>query len=179
MNAASRLQRYSLEEVNGWTREAFTHAIGPAFEHSPWIAAQAWPRRPFSSLSALHGALCETVLAASEEQKLDLIRAHPDLAGRAALTGALTPSSTREQTSAGLNKLTVEEIAAFQQLNDAYRGKFGFPFVICARLNKKQAILNGFRIRLEHSRPEEIRTALEEILKIAWLRLRDTVAETA
>jgi 2-oxo-4-hydroxy-4-carboxy-5-ureidoimidazoline decarboxylase len=171
-----RPSEFRLVEVNGRNREAFVRVIGPVFEHSPWIAKRAWPKRPFTSLRALHGALCETVLAASEREKLDLIRAHPDLAGRAALTGSLTPSSTQEQTSAGLDKLTPDEITAFRQLNQAYRAKFGFPFVICARLNKKDAILTGFRVRLEHSRPEEIRTALEEIFKIASLRLQDAVA---
>jgi len=177
MKASAAPKRCRVSEVNGWEREAFIRVIGPVFEHSPWIAERTWPRRPFASLAALHGALCETVLAANEREKLDLIRAHPDLAGRAALAGALTPSSATEQASAGLDRLTAEESAAFRQCNRAYRDKFGFPFVICARLNQKDAILNGFRTRLKHSRPEEISTALEEIFKIAWLRLQDEVTD--
>ena len=98
--------------------------------------------------------------------------------GRAALAGTLTPSSTQEQASAGLNKLSSEEVAAFQRHNDSYKQKFGFPFVICARLNKKEAILNAFPVRLENTREQEIKTALEEIYKIAYFRLKDIVLDT-
>ena len=147
--------------------------IGPVFEHSPWIAEATWHKRPFADLESLHGALCDTVRNTEEEKQLELIRAHPDLVGRAALAGTLTSASASEQSNAGLNKLSAQEIAMFQRHNQAYREKFGFPFVICARLNKKQAILDGFRARLEHSRQAEIKAALEEISKIAWLRLED------
>ena len=125
----------------------------------------------------MHEALCETVRQADEQLQVGLIQAHPDLVGRAALAGTLTPASNSEQASAGLNKLTQHEIATFQKFNQEYRERFGFPFVICARLNKKEAILNAFPIRLRHSREEEIRAALEEIYKIAYLRLKDIVAE--
>jgi OHCU decarboxylase len=165
--------RHAIAELNSLSREDFTRVIGPVFEHSPWIAEATWSNRPFPTLEELHRALCQTVQEAGEEKQLALIRAHPDLVGRAALAGTLTPASTSEQASAGLDKLTPEEVAAFQKFNQAYREKFGFPFVICARLNRKQAILDGFRTRSEHSRHAEIRTALEEISKIAWLRLRD------
>ena len=94
---------------------------------------------------------------------------------RLTLAGALTPASAEEQASAGLGRLSGEEAALFQALNREYRQRFGFPFVICARLNKKEAILNGFRIRLSNSREQEIKTALEEIGKIAYLRLQDIV----
>jgi OHCU decarboxylase len=106
-----------------------------------------------------------------------LIRAHPDLVGRAALSGTLTQSSTNEQAAAGLNKLTPEEVTLFQKQNEAYRKKFDFPFVICARLNKKEAIIEGFSQRLQNSREEEIQAALHEIFKIAELRLRDLIKE--
>ena len=111
--------------------------------------------------------------AASEEQQLALIRAHPDLVGRAALAGTLTRESTDEQARAGLGQLSSQEILLFQENNAAYREKFGFPFVICARLNKKEAILAGFELRLKNSQTQEVRDALEEIFKIADLRLRD------
>jgi OHCU decarboxylase len=149
--------------------------IGPVFEHSPWIAEAAWLRRPFANLETLHRVLCDVVQKSGTEQQLALICAHPDLVGRAALSGTLTPASNLEQASAGLNQLTPEEITAFQNYNREYREKFGFPFVICARLNKKEAILNGFRQRMNHSREMEIQAALEEIFKIAWLRLQDIV----
>ena len=113
---------------------------------------------------------------AGETRQVQLIQAHPDLVGRAALAGTLTPESNREQASAGLGQLTPEEIALFQNNNQAYREKFGFPFVICARLNKKEAILKGFETRLKNNREQEIKAALEEIGKIARLRLLDLVS---
>jgi OHCU decarboxylase len=115
------------------------------------------------------------VNAAGLDRQLTVIREHPDLVGRAALAGTLTRESTGEQASAGLNRLSPDEIALFQKQNDAYKNKFNFPFVICARLNKKEAILAGFERRLKNSREQEIKTALEEILKIAELRLRDLI----
>ncbi len=167
----------ALSELNQMDRETFTRAVGPIFEHSPWIAEATWPKRPFSNIEELHGALCETVRESGEERQLALIRAHPDLVGRAALAGTLTRESTGEQASAGLSKLTPDEIGLFQKQNAAYRAKFDFPFVICARLNKKEAILAGFERRLNNSRSQEIQTALEEIFKIAELRLRDLTQE--
>jgi len=127
-------------------------------------------------MEQLHSALCQTVRAASQQQKLALIRAHPDLVGRAALTGTLTRESKGEQARAGLNALSPEEITLFQKQNAAYHAKFGFPFVICARLNKKEAILTGLEKRLQNSPAQEMQTALEEIFKIAELRLRDLTA---
>ena len=162
-----------MAELNRLTPEEFVEVIGPVFEHSPWIAGEAAAWRPFTGFAPLHAALCETVRSASEEKQLALIRAHPDLVGRAALAGTLTAESSREQAGAGLNQLSPEEIALFQRHNAAYRNKFGFPFVICARLNKKDAILAGFARRLPNDREQEIAAALEEIFKIAWFRLRD------
>ena len=163
----------TLAQLNSLSRAEFVRLVGPVFEHSPWIAEETWPKRPFASVEQLHQALSETVRNAGEEEQLALIRAHPDLVGRAALAGMLTRESIGEQASAGLNKLTPEEIEAFQKHNAAYKEKFGFPFVICARLNKKEAILNGFGVRLQNSREQEIQTALAEVFKIAELRLRD------
>lgn len=160
-------------QLNQFGQPEFVRVVGPVFEHSPWIAEATWAKKPFADLGQLHAALCETVKAAEEEKQLALICAHPDLVGRLALAGQLTRESTTEQASAGLDKLTPEEVALFQQNNAAYKEKFGFPFIICARLNKKEAILNGFKIRLENSREQEIQTALVEIFKIAELRLRD------
>jgi 2-oxo-4-hydroxy-4-carboxy-5-ureidoimidazoline decarboxylase len=175
VNSVASQRRFTVSELNVLKREEFVHVIGPVFEHSPWIAADAWRLRPFPDLKQLHQALRGIVISSEEQKKLELIRAHPDLVGRAALAGALTPASTGEQAAAGLNRLTPEEIALFQKYNSLYREKFGFPFVICARLNKKEAILSGFQRRLENSCPQEIETALEEIFKIAELRLRDLI----
>jgi 2-oxo-4-hydroxy-4-carboxy-5-ureidoimidazoline decarboxylase len=110
-------------------------------------------------------------MKASADEKLSLIRAHPDLVG----SQLLTPESANEQVSAGLGQLSSDEIERFQAYNSRYRERFGFPFVICARLNKKQAILDAFPIRLQNSKEQEMETALREILKIAELRLRDLV----
>lgn len=162
--------------INSLSPRDFTMVVGPVFELSPWIAERTAIRSPFKSVSELHAALCQTVNQSSDDEKLSLIRAHPDLVGKAALAGTLTRESTGEQASAGLNQLSTEEIALFQKQNAAYREKFGFPFVICARLNKKDAIIAGFEKRLQNSPAQEIETALGEIFKIAELRLRDLIS---
>jgi 2-oxo-4-hydroxy-4-carboxy-5-ureidoimidazoline decarboxylase len=161
-----------LNELNSLDLEQFTLTLRPVFEHSPWVAARTHKKQPFGDLAALHTALCQTVHAATEDEKLTLIRAHPDLVGDATLTN----ESRAEQKSAGLQDLAPDEIARFREYNQQYRDKFGFPFVICARLKRKEAILNAFPSRLENSREQEIETGLGEICKIADLRLRDVVA---
>src|SRR5882724_12630042 len=111
--------KYTLAILNGLAQNEFIQIVGPVFEHSPWIAGATWAGRPFASLEELHDALCETVKTAGEEKQVALIRAHPDLVGRAALAGTLTRESTGEQASAGLGKLTPEEIETFQKCNEA------------------------------------------------------------
>ena len=165
----------TISQLNQLGQTEFVRVVGPVFEHSPWIAETTFAKKPFADLENLHRALCETVKNSSEEKQLALIRAHPDLVGKIALAGQLTKESTNEQASAGLDKLSPEEIELFQKQNTAYKDKSGFPFVICARLNKKKAILAGFETRLKNSREREIKTALEEIFKIAELRLRDLI----
>ena len=165
----------TIEDVNSFGQERFVEKLGFLFEGSPWIAAQAWYSRPFASLQDLHRALCDVMYGAVLEQKLSLIRAHPDLVGRAAISGTLTPESAREQTAAGLGQLSQDEIATFGRLNREYKARFGFPFVICARENKKESILAGFASRMSNSPDEEIATALHEISKIAYLRLVDVM----
>jgi len=169
-------RRWTLAKLNAMDREAFTRVVGPVFERSPWIAAEAWSYRPFDNFDRLHRALCDVVWLAAEARQVELIRAHPDLAGQAALAGALTPASAEEQAGAGLGRLSGEKAALIQKLNREYRQRFGFPFVICARLNKREAILTSCAARLKNTRQEELRTALEEIAKIARLRLEDLVA---
>jgi len=166
----------TVTEINSLARDEFVRVLGPVFERSPWVAEATWPKRPFASRETLHTALCETVAGAGTEKQLELIRSHPDLAGKLAPTGALTAASVREQADAGLDRLTLEEAELFRKNNAEYRAKFGFPFVICARLNRKEAILNGFRARLPNSREQEIQTALQEIFKIAGLRLNDLIS---
>ena len=166
---------HSLANLNACDRAAFVAALGHLFEHSPWVAEETWPERPFRDAPHLHAALCATLRSASLAKQLALIRAHPDLAGRLARQNQLTKESTAEQATAGLNRLTDAELAEFQKLNDAYRTKFEFPFVICARLNAKDAILAAMRARLPNSPAAEQAAALTEIEKIAWLRLEDTL----
>lgn len=175
-NEKRMAQNYTLAELNALSQNAFVEIVGPAFEHSPWIARMAWQQRPFADFNHLHQTLCETVKQAGAEPQLALIRAHPDLVGRAALTATLTRESAAEQASAGLNNLSPAEIALFQKQNAAYQNKFGFPFVVCARLNKKAAILAGFEARLKNSSADEIKTALVEIFKIAEIRLRNLIS---
>mgnify|MGYP001275584168 FL=1 len=167
----------TLSELNARDRDGFVAAVGHVFERSPWVAAAAWERRPFAGLAELHAAMVAAVAAAGEERQLALIRAHPDLAGRMALAGELTAESASEQAAAGLTALSAEELARFRAYNEAYKARFGFPFVICARENKKDAILAAFPRRLANGRDEEIHTALDEIAKIAWLRLQDAVGD--
>jgi 2-oxo-4-hydroxy-4-carboxy-5-ureidoimidazoline decarboxylase len=160
-----------LAELNAFDRAEFTRIVGPVFEHSPWVAARTEAQRPFVSREALHAALVATVGKASDDEKLALIRAHPDLIGDAHLTAA----SQAEQARAGLFDATAAEAAQFREYNRQYRERFGFPFVICARLNKKEAIAQAFPVRLRNSREQEMETALQEISKIAELRLQDLV----
>jgi len=165
----------SLAELNLAGRAAFTAALGHLFEHSPWVAEETWPRRPFRDAAHLHAELCTSMRAAVREKQLALVNAHPDLAGRLAQQKKLTAESTREQSSAGLDQLSDAELAEFTKLNDAYKAKFAFPFIICARLNAKAAILAAMQTRVSNSPETEFATALGEIEKIAWLRLQDAL----
>ena len=167
--------RTPLKRLNMMNAHGFLRTIGHVFEHSPLVAEQAFHLHPFHTIAELHEKLCRTVKEASEEQKVALIRAHPDLVGR--MAQQLTPESKSEQAAAGLDRLSQDDIDAFQAYNDVYKETFGFPFVICARENKKDAILAAFPRRLKHTREREIDVAIEEICKIAHLRLLDAVTE--
>jgi 2-oxo-4-hydroxy-4-carboxy-5-ureidoimidazoline decarboxylase len=164
-----------IAEVNGWELDQFVARLGPLFEGSSWVAQRAWSARPFRDLQHLHATLCAVLDASADEEKLALIRAHPDLAGRAALAGSLGAESAAEQAAAGVDRLTPTEVESFTRLNQAYRSKFGFPFVVCARENRKQAILDGFAARLPNPRPVEVERALAEVARIAWHRLCDVL----
>jgi OHCU decarboxylase len=166
-----------LESLNQMNQSEFVGVCGPLFEHSPWVAERTWKYRPFESVDSLHRSLCNTMYEATVDEQVNLIASHPDLVGRMAREGKLTRESTGEQRAAGLTDLTPVEIDQFDRYNTAYRDKFGFPFVICARENKKAAILAAFPIRLNNTREQEIQTALNEIAKIARLRLLDAVRE--
>lgn len=161
----------NVAEINALERHDFTSQLAPLFEHSPWIAARTAGKRPFADRSELFAALCETVMKASGDEKLCLIRAHPDLVGNA----MLTPESTNEQAGAGLGDVSAEERTQFEEYNALYKERFGFPFVVCARLHRKQAMLDAFPLRLQNSREKEMEIALNEIFKIAEFRLKDLV----
>jgi OHCU decarboxylase len=166
-----------LSRLNAFDQAGFVAVCGPLFEHSPWIAGRAWPRRPFASVERLHAAMVDVMYSATEEEQIKLISSHPDLVGRLARDGRLTAESTAEQSAAGLTGLSPGDAETFDRYNAAYKAKFGFPFVICARENKKDAILRAFPIRLNNDRAAEIATALAEIAKIARLRLLDAVTD--
>ncbi len=157
---------------------------GGVYEHSPWIARQTFeagtlPADPFVSreqAQALAGAMARTLMQASDQKKLALIRAHPDLVGRAALAGELTTESTDEQASAGLDHCSADELTRFQAANLAYHERFGFPFVLAVRGRDRAAILDVFEQRLKNDVQTEFNTALDEINKIALLRLEMLVS---
>ena len=166
----------TLERLNTLDQSDFVTALGGVFEGPPWIVTEAWRSRPFGNVDALYSALCQVMYAAPIERKVALIQAHPDLVGRAAREGTLGPASTAEQAAAGLSDLSADEIATFARLNADYQRRFGFPFVICARENKKASILAGFAARMGNTPEQEIATAVDEVAKICRLRLLDTIA---
>ena len=164
-----------MESINELDQAAFVERFGPLFEHSPWVAAHAWHDRPFADADELFEALRSAMYEAPPERQVALIAAHPDLAGKAAVEGTLTSRSEREQASAGLDRLTPDEYAGFTRMNSQYRERFGFPFIVCVREHTKESILRVAAERLAHTRDEEVRVALEEIGKIAKLRLEEVL----
>ena len=150
-------------------REEFVNRYGGVYEHSPWVAETVFDQG--NAGADIAASLRECVDKAPVEKKLALIRAHPDLAGKAAVAGELTESSTDEQASARLDQCTPAELEQFQALNDAYRRKFGFPFVLAVRNRNRQEILKAFASRLGNDADTEFATAIAEIHKIAALRL--------
>jgi 2-oxo-4-hydroxy-4-carboxy-5-ureidoimidazoline decarboxylase len=151
-------------------RDAFIAHYGALFEHSPWVVERAAEHLP---LPDLHTGLMAVVQAATPEERLALIRAHPELAGKAAIDRRLTEASTAEQASAGLDRLTADEFERFHALNAAYRERFDFPFIICVRLTDKAGILAAMQRRIGQERDIEIAAAIAEIGKIVRLRLED------
>jgi 2-oxo-4-hydroxy-4-carboxy-5-ureidoimidazoline decarboxylase len=161
--------------VNAMPADAFAAAFGDIAEHSPWVAERAAAARPFASRAAVVEAFQGAILAAGEGEQTALLAAHPDLAGRAARAGALTADSTREQAGAGLDALTEEEFARFTTLNDAYRARFGMPFIVAVRGATKHTILAAFENRVGGTPLEERLTALAQVLRIVRFRLEDRV----
>ena len=164
-----------LAKLNIKAKDQFLETIGGPLEGEIWLAERIMSKRPFASVAALHQAFAQAIHTATETEKVRLIASHPDLAPSVATS--LSASSVKEQAAAGLNRLTPQEYTQFQQLNAAYHDKYGFPFVICARENTKERILEIFADRLTHSRSQEIEIAIREILKIIRLRLDDLIDE--
>ena len=165
----------SLETLNAMSPADFTARLGAIFEHSPWVAERAAAQRPFASVDALHQAMAGVVRDASHDERLRLIRAHPELAGKAAVRGELTDESTREQKGAGLDRCSPEEFERMQDLNRRYNEKFGFPFVIAVKGHDRDGILRHFAQRLGNDREVEMAECIEQIIRIGGHRLADAV----
>ena len=165
----------TLADLNRMNRTGFATTLGFAFELSPWVVTRTYDAAPFASVEALHAAAMAVLDAASPEDKLALVRAHPELAGKAAIAKTLTAESNAEQASAGLDRLTPEEFERFHALNASYGMRFGFPFIIAVRLNDKTSILAAMQARLLNDRDTEIAEAITQIGLIAKLRLQDAV----
>ena len=169
------MPKLSLDRLNTAGKSAFVADLGDIYEHAPWVAEAVCDLRPFATLAALHEAMTAAVTKAPPAQRLALIKGHPDLAGKAARAGVLTADSTAEQASAGLNQLSEQEFSDFHQLNDAYKSKFGIPFIVCVRRHSKDSILRQFRLRLNNDPQAEEAAALHEIFRITALRLDQRV----
>ncbi len=168
-----------LDAVNRMDHATFVATLGGVFENSPWVAEQAWGARPFRTVEALHSGMVAVVRGAAPAQQLALFRAHPELAGREARAGEMTDSSKTEQSSAGLDSLTVAEFVRIGELNLAYRAKFGHPFIIAVRNHTKQGIFEAFARRLENAADAERTAALSEVFTITRLRLDAMFAPAA
>jgi 2-oxo-4-hydroxy-4-carboxy-5-ureidoimidazoline decarboxylase len=166
----------ALSTVNDMPEADFVAQFGDVAEHSPWVAEAAARARPYPSRDAMVKAFAAAVAAAPEARRLDLVRAHPDLAGRAALAGEIAADSRREQAGAGLDTLSAAEFARFTELNRRYRERFGFPFILAVKGATKHDILAAFEARLGHTRAAETETALAQIARIFRFRIEDRVA---
>lgn len=150
-------------------KATFVDILGSVYETSPWVAERTWAEQPFSSIDDLHETMENAVQNASREEKLQLLRVHPDLGEKTEMTEA----SQQEQASAGLNQLNPDQYEAFSRLNETYREKFGFPFIIAVKNESPNTIREAMEKRVEHSKREEFQTALNEVHKIARFRLEE------
>ena len=165
-----------LSNLNVCSKDDFAAALANVFEYSPWIAEQAAVLRPFADVNELFAAMKSVVDRAPEEVRIALIRAHPDLANKTQRAAGLTAESNAEQNSAGLDRLSDAEFLAFERVNNAYRAKFGFPYVVCVRRHTRDSVLRDFERRLPNDAKAETQTSIGEIFRIAALRLDQLVA---
>jgi 2-oxo-4-hydroxy-4-carboxy-5-ureidoimidazoline decarboxylase len=166
----------AIEDINLMTTEAFVAAFGDVAEHSAWVAERAAVARPFANRRAMAEAFLDAVFDADPPTQLALVRAHPDLAGKAAVAGQLMPDSRKEQADAGLGTLTADEFARFSELNDTYRARFGFPFIFAVRGADKHRILAAFESRIDNDPEAELATAIRQVGNIISFRIEDRVA---
>lgn len=155
-------------------REQFVEAFKDVYEHSPWVAEKAYDLgqgQELDSVETLHQRMSDILLSSDRARQLALINAHPDLAGKAAVRGELTEASTNEQAGAGIHQCTSEEFQRFTELNEAYKARFGFPFIMAVKGSDRHQILAAFETRIHHSVDAEFACALAEINKIALFRL--------
>src|ERR1700721_4594105 len=165
-----------LEELNACTQADFVAALANIFEYSPWVAEQAFASRPFAGVNALFAAMKTAVEHAPENLRLALIKSHPDLADKTRRADELTAESSAEQNSVGLDRLSDAEYEAFERVNNAYRAKFGFPYIVCVRRHTRDSILADFEHRLPNDIATETKASIGEICRIAALRLDQVVA---
>jgi 2-oxo-4-hydroxy-4-carboxy-5-ureidoimidazoline decarboxylase len=158
---------YSIAQLNQMSQEEFVETLGAVFEDTPVIAQQAWNQRPFANVTDLHQKMVQVVQAMSQDEKLALIQAHPDLGSKAKMAAA----SVQEQTGVGLDRLTPEDYQRFHLLNQTYKEKFGFPFIIAVKHHTKASILEAFDRRLKNTMDAEMTQAVTEIAEIARFRL--------
>jgi 2-oxo-4-hydroxy-4-carboxy-5-ureidoimidazoline decarboxylase len=175
MALSGRKVKLAIADVDAMEAETFVAALGPVVEHSPWVAQEAWRHRPFGSLASLELAFHAAIRIAARDRRLELLRAHPELAGREAAAGELTDASAREQGAARLDRLAPDELAAVQALNADYRARFGFPFIACVREHSLGSLLAWGRARLARAPEAEATTAVAEVCKIVGLRLSELV----
>ncbi len=161
----------AISALSALDQAQFVQRLDSIFEHSPWIAARTWNARPFADVGSLHAAMLATLAASSDEEKLALIRAHPELAGKEAETGTLTAASSGEQRGAGLDQCSREELILLRRLNAEYRERHGFPFVIAVKGLSRHQIIAALSHRLNNATAVEFDTSLREIGKIARFRL--------
>lgn len=160
-----------IDDLNKMNQADFIKELGWIFEHSPWVAERAWGCRPFCTLAHLQKSMEDVVKHASSEEKLALLRAHPDLASRVQMADA----SVKEQSDAGLDSLTEEEYKGFLELNDLYKEKFAFPFILAVKGHNKESIRNSMQTRLKLSQSNELEEALNQIYRIAQFRLENLI----
>ena len=164
-----------LATLNQLDAAEFTGFLGGIYEHSPWVAQEAWPRRPFASLADLQSALAAVLDHASIDRQLGVLRAHPELAGKAAIRNELTADSRSEQSGAGLDRCSPEEFRRIQTANDAYHARFGFPFIIAVKGLDRVAIINAMELRLASSTALELAEAIRQVHRIAAFRLAQKI----